>query len=1286
MDDVLKDLGDLTPEEQELLRRKLQKLRKKKAKPPAGAREIPHLPRQGQSFPLSFAQQRLWFLDQLRPEAAANNIPLTVELVGDLQPSAFEGALQAVVERHEILRAAVDSQGGRPSQRFDAPPPPMAFLDLSGQPPEERRRRVVELARSHALEPFDLSAGPLLRTVLVREAADRHVFVFTIHHLIFDRWSVGLLLGELGAEYQARLETGEAVVSPLEPLPVQYGDFAAWEQERLTGELLEQRMDFWRRTLDGYDPRLGLPTDRPRPAVPASRGGTHAFSLDAATAEALNRLSVDEGASLFMTLLAAFHGVLARLAVDATSGVDREADLGADIGIGLSVSNRGQRPLERLVGCFTNHLVVRARLEEQGTLRQLLATVREATLGALAHQDLPAEKVVEVLREQAEDTGRGEAGLFQVLFRLNNQPLRDLKLPGLDLDFLQVLPDKAPFDLDLSMEERDSALGGGLEGLLVYSTDLFEPATAEAIAELYRAALMALAADPDQPLATLEIPRRLLDLREVQRQREEAPEEGSRKIPDEASGEAPELPVAVAATFTADLVGEPLELWLEEAGWKPRIELAPYNQVFQQLLDPTSALATNRQGVNLVLLRLADWVHYRGEAEALPSRDELQERVDELLAALANAVGANAVGANAVGASAAQKSPIPWLVAVCPSPDPADQPGFWRALDARLAQGLKALDGVYPVTAGEVAELYPVPRIHDPFTDEVGHVPFTPEYFTALGTLLARRVVALRRPPFKVVAVDCDNTLWDGACAEVGADGVGLGPARRRLQDFLVQQRDAGMLVALVSKNADADVVEVFRRRQEMPLSLDHVVARKISWEPKSQALGELAEELGFGLDRFVFLDDNPVECAEVRASCPAVTVLPLPEPEGPELGEASMQTFLAHAWPFDRFQVTEEDRRRAGFYQANQQREELRRSAPSLEEFLAGLELEVEQRPLSAEDVPRVSQMTQRVTQFNATTRVLSEAEVTTFLDAPGDGGCRVVRVRDRFGDYGLVGCSLYRLGETALEVENLLMSCRTLGRGVEHRLVAELGRVAQHHGLEAVEIPFRPTHRNAPMARFLEQASTQVPGADKSEEGDGFRLRLPAAEAAAWQLRPETPPEVPPPEPAAAGTAKVSTEGAGAAAGPPPAFYQRALELCDVDAIAREILQRRGSGDAAGAREKVPYVAPRNPIEEQVAQIWCDVLGLEKIGVHEHFFRIGGHSLLGTVILSRIQLDFDVDLPLMAIFDNPTVEGIGRVIEELLIGDVDEADLAGLEGLSEEEVQALLEEEQAALRGSGS
>jgi FkbH-like protein len=1266
MDDVLKDLGDLTPEEQELLRRKLQKLRKKKAKPETAAVGIPRIPRQGQSFPLSFAQQRLWFLDQLRPEAAANNIPLTVELVGELQPAAFEGALGAVLERHEILRAAVDAKGGRPSQRFDAPQSPLSFLDLSAQPPEERRRKVVELARSHALEPFDLSTGPLLRTVLVREAADRHVFVFTIHHLIFDRWSVGLLLGELGAEYQARLGAGEVVASPLEPLPVQYGDFAAWEQDRLTGELLEQRMDFWRRTLDGYEPRLGLPTDRPRPQVPASRGGTHAFSLDAATAEALNRLSVDEGASLFMTLLAAFHGVLAllsedgmRQATDGDQGAEaKAAGASADVGVALSVSNRGQRPLERLVGCFTNHLVVRARLEGQTNLRQLLATVREATLGALAHQDLPAEKVVEVLRAQSKGPGRGEAGLFQVLFRLNNQPLRDLKLPGLDLAFLQVLPDKAPFDLDLSMEERD----GGLEGLLVYSTDLFEAATAEAIAELYRRALTVLAADPDQPLVKLEIPRRLVDLREERRQRAEAS--------SEASQEAPELPVAVAATFTADLVQEPLELWLEEAGWNPRVELAPYNQVFQQLLDPGSALASNREGANLVLLRLADWEHYRGEGGALASREELDERVDELLAAFASAVKTGA----------AARSSVPWLVAVCPSPDPADQPGFWRVLDARLADGLAALEGVYVIAAEEVRELYPVTRIHDSFTDQLGHVPFTPEYFTALGTLLARRLVALRRPTFKVVAVDCDNTLWDGACAEVGAEGVGLGPARRRLQEFLVQQREAGMLVALVSKNADVDVVEVFHRRPEMPLTLDHVVARKISWEPKSQALQELADELGFGLDRFVFLDDNPVECAEVRASCPAVTVLPLPELEGSEAsGAAAMETFLSHAWPFDRLQVTEEDRRRAGFYQPNQQREELRRAAPSLEDFLAGLELEVEQRVLSAEDVPRVAQMTQRVTQFNATTQVLSEPEAASFIGSEGDGsksGGRVVRVRDRFGDYGLVGCSLYRFGDSALEIENLLMSCRTLGRGVEHRMLAELGELAQGRGLEAVEIPFRPTARNAPMARFLDQASKQVSGARRSEEGEGFRLRLPAAEVAGWQLRPEAPPET-----VGVGAPKV----AGAVAGPGPAFYQRALELHEVDAIAREISQRRGSGETGG-REEVPYVGPRNPIEEQVAQIWCDVLGLERIGVHEHFFRIGGHSLLGTVILSRIQLDFDVDLPLMAIFDNPTVEGIGRVIEELLIGEVDEADLAGLEGLSEEEVQALLEEEQAALRGSGS
>lgn len=1234
MEEVLKDLTQLTPEEQELLRRKLQQLRKRKAGPASAAAGIPVVPRQGQAFPLSFSQQRLWFLDRLRPEAAANNIPLTVELRGELQFAAFARGLAALGRRHEILRAVVTEEGGRPRQTFDAPVPALPLIDASGLAPETSREEILALARAQALEPFDLATGPLLRTALVRLAADRHVFLFTIHHLIFDRWSVGLFLGELGAEYRARLAgggpptaTGEPVLAPL---AVQYGDFAVWEQERLTGELLEERLAYWRQTLEGYDPRLALPFDRPRPAVAASRGGTHTFSVAPATAEALRRLSVEHGASLFMTLLAAFHGTLARIASS------------TDVGVGLSVSHRGQSSLERLIGCFTNHLVVRARLAGDPTLGQVLETVKEAALGALAHQDLPAEKVVETLRAQ----GGGGAGLFEVLFRLNNQPLRDLSLPGLDLEFLQVLPDKAPFDLDLSMEERD----GGLEGLLVYSTDLFDEATAVAVTELYRTALVALAEDPERPLSSLAVPPRLA--------REAAVEVAA------AESEAAPLKLAVAATFSADLLREPLELWLGAAGYEVDVELALYNQVFQQLLDPGSELSSNREGVNLVLVRLADWLHYRGEDAKRPGREELREQVEELLAALGGA---------------ARRSPAPWLVAVCPSPDPPDEPGFWRALETHLERGLAAIDGVFVISAAQVAELYPVATVHDPYTDELGNVPFTTEYFVALGTLLARRVVALRRPPFKVVVVDCDNTLWDGACAELGAAGVGLSLARRRLQDFLVAQHDAGLLVALASKNVDADVLEVFETRTDMPLRLEHVVARKVSWEPKSRSLEQLAVELGFGLDRFVFLDDNPVECAEVAARCPAVTVLAVPAGEGAAAAE-EMSDLLRHAWPFDRLRVTDEDRARTSFYQANQRRNELRREAPSLVDFLAGLELVVEQRPLAPEDVPRVAQVTQRVTQFNATTRLLSEPEVAAYLDQP-DAGCRVAWVRDRFGDYGLVGCSFHRRRGTTLVVENLLMSCRTLGRGVEHRLVAALGVLALEYGLAAVEIPFRRSQRNAPMERFLEAVAGEL----EAGQGDERVYRLPAERAAALELRPE---EASPEDSQGAPVSPAANgSGKAAAAGPPPSFYSWALRMRRVADVAQEVRRRRGLETGRSTeREATPYVAPRNAIESQVAAIWCDVLGIERIGVHEHFFRIGGHSLLGTVILSRIQLDFDVDLPLMAIFDNPTVAGIATVIEELLLGDVDAAELEDLEGLSPEEVRALLEEEQAVLRGGGS
>jgi len=388
-------------------------------------------------------------------------------------------------------------------------------------------------------------------------------------------------------------------------------------------------------------------------------------------------------------------------------------------------------------------------------------------------------------------------------------------------------------------------------------------------------------------------------------------------------------------------------------------------------------------------------------------------------------------------------------------------------MERRLATELDPVGGVYLLFPDELRRWYPVQDYYDEAGEELGHIPYTPLFFAALGTAIVRKYHCLRRPGFKVIALDCDNTLWSGVCGEDGPKGIVLDEAREALQKFMRNQRDAGVLLCLCSKNNEEDVHAVFEQRIDFPLKREHLSGWRLNWSPKSQNLKSLAQELNLGLESFIFVDDNPVECAEVEANCPQVQILQLPDEP------AQIPTILEHCWAFDHLKLTSEDKQRAEMYKQNREREALRANALSLGDFIAGLDLKIEIEPLSSEQLVRVSQLTQRTNQFNFTTRRRTEMELQTLGD---NYNILTVCVRDRFGDYGLTGVLIFQTESDALDVDSFLLSCRVLGRGVEHRMLAELGEIARERRLQWVNVHFNPTPKNKPAADFLENIGSHL------------------------------------------------------------------------------------------------------------------------------------------------------------------------------------------------------------------
>ncbi|MEW5858866.1 MAG: amino acid adenylation domain-containing protein, partial [Cyanobacteriota bacterium] len=431
-------------------------------------------------FPASFAQQRLWFLDQLFPGNTFYNVATALRLKGSLNALALEETFNEIVRRHEALRTTFRMLDGQPFQVI-APSLtiPLPLIDLRHLPAPEREAETRRIATEERSRPFDLSQDSLLRVMLLQLDSSEHVLLLNLHHIICDGWSIGVLIRELGTLYASANNTR----SPLPELPIQYADFADWQREWLQGEVLETQLAYWKQQLDNI-PSLNLPTDKPRPATPTYRGATQFLELPKSLSEELEALSQRQGVTVFMTLLAAFQTLLYRYTQQ------------SDIVVGSPIANRNRREIEGLIGFFVNSLVLRTNLSGNPTFLELLSRVREVALGAYAHQDLPFEKLVEELHPER---NLSQHPLFQVAFSLQNTPIEALELPGLALSHLDFDNPSAKFDLEFHLWESPEAI----RGQVIYSTDLFDDATITRMLGHFQTLLEGIVANPEQSLGEL---------------------------------------------------------------------------------------------------------------------------------------------------------------------------------------------------------------------------------------------------------------------------------------------------------------------------------------------------------------------------------------------------------------------------------------------------------------------------------------------------------------------------------------------------------------------------------------------------------------------------------------------------------------------------------------------------------------------------------------------------------------------------------------------------------------
>ncbi len=434
-------------------------------------------------FPTSFAQQRLWFLDSLAPGNPFYNVSTALRLTGLLNLTALKQTFNEIVRRHETLRTTFVMVEGellqaiRPSLTI-----PLPVIDLRNFKSFERETQARQLVTEEAKRPFNLTTGPLLRVTLLQLDEAEYLLLLNLHHIVADGWSIGVLIKELGTLYTAFVEDKP---SPLLELPIQYADFAEWQRKWLVGEVLETQLAYWCHQLEGISV-LNLPSDRLRPAVPTYKGAKQFLELPQSLSQALEALSHQEGVTLFMTLLAAFQTLLYRYTQQ------------EDIAVGSAIANRNRSEIEGLIGFFVNSLVLRTDLSGNPTFRELLNRVREVTLGAYAHQDLPFEKLVEELHCER-DLSRHP--LFQVVFSLQNTPIEALELPELTLSLFEFDSETAKLDLEFHLWQDLSSI----KGQVVYSTDLFDDTTITRMLGHFQTLLESIVANPERRLCDLQI-------------------------------------------------------------------------------------------------------------------------------------------------------------------------------------------------------------------------------------------------------------------------------------------------------------------------------------------------------------------------------------------------------------------------------------------------------------------------------------------------------------------------------------------------------------------------------------------------------------------------------------------------------------------------------------------------------------------------------------------------------------------------------------------------------------
>ncbi|MFS1513885.1 HAD-IIIC family phosphatase [Chengkuizengella sp. SCS-71B] len=972
-----------------------------------------------ESYPLSSAQQRMYILHQIEGASLSYNMPLAMFIKGKLDEQRFEDCFQLLIQRHESLRT---SFGKKDEQLIQKIHDDVNFKILFNKINKEDIPSTIKAF----VQPFDISSAPLFRAGVFHINDEEHLFILDMHHIISDGASMNILVKDFILLYEG---------ASLHNLKLQYRDYAVWQNEWLNSEQFQIMENYWMNKLSGELPTLQMPLDFDRPDQRTFDGESVHFEISKDRILNLTQFTKDHHVTLNILLFTLYSILLNKYTTQ------------EEMIIGSLVLGRNHPDLESVIGNFINFIPIHTEVQKNSSILQFINIQKENMLEDYKHQNYPFEELVSKLKKQTE---RSRNVLYDTMLVFHNHidpnilfETKEMKATRYDLD-LQT----STLDLKLDIFKGKDHYDGYLE----YNSNLFKRETIDLFIKHFLQLIDIYLANPNQKISDIHL---FTDEEETQI-------EYKRTIVEE---KIKTLEVAVTATFTSEPIEDYITYWAKQKDQKIEVNFAPYNQAFQQMLNEDSLISKNR-GFNVLLVRFEDWLRddHDDDEKRCHKLDQLYEQFSSTLRN--------------------KLKEVPYLVGIFPVSTHLNLShkltNHIQKLNEKWETELNKMSQVHLIDFKNMDVHYGVDQIFDPVTDKKGHLPFTEEYFAAVGTQITRKMLA-KSNKYKVIVLDCDNTLWHGVCGEDGVHGIRINEPFQELQKFMLSKKEEGFLLAISSKNNEEDVWEVFDKNPAMILKKEHFVHWKINWNSKSENIKQIAKDLNLGLDSFIFVDDSPFEIEEVSTRCPEVYSLQLPEIT------KEIPFLLYHTWTFDTFQITQEDKKRTEMYLNEKERKNLQQTILSEEDFLDSLQLKMNLREIQKTDLERASQLTKRTNQFNLTTIRRSEEEITEMAKTDGVN-CWVVEVSDRFGDYGTVGFLVTHIKGSTLLIETFLLSCRVLGRGIEHAVMSALKPFCYENNIKTLEAAYKPTLKNKPILEYLQQSDWQI----MNEKGQSHQFSL--------------------------------------------------------------------------------------------------------------------------------------------------------------------------------------------------